>query len=244
MNRKIIRTIQRAGQAIFYLLFAALLLTFIVKFGGPNILRQYISYGIGTCKNTPILCMQPQKNIYTPQISPEYRQTLIPHEFPRMSIAVPKGFMLVQELIKKQYYKRKYTHKKAVIYLLIQEPGAFIRLYPDVLKQGVKDNAEFIRRLMYARLDQVNTITDAFFLIMKSIITPDIGCQSAAKMIEFKMEKHFGFINYLLTGQDNYFDCNVLDQDGNFYKVYIKDIGAVLDLNNVFAVISTLKPVN
>lgn len=219
-------------------------LVFIIKFGGPNILRQYVSYGIGNCKNTPILCMQPGENVFTPEVDNEYRDTLVPHDFPKMSISVPKGFRIIQELIKKEYYKKRRPNNKAVIYLLIQEPGAFIKLYPDVKKQGVNDNYEFIRRLTYAHLNQVNNITDAFFLIMKSIFTPDIGNQSTAKMIQFKFNNFRGFINYSMAKPNNYFDCNVSDADGNFYKVYIKDIGGLLDLNNVFTIISTLKPVN
>jgi len=219
-------------------------IAFVVKFAGPNILRQYIGYGIGNCKNTPILCMQPEEKVFTPQIDSAYLDTLVPHVFPRMSVRVPKGFAIVQELIKQKYYKKRRTNNKAVIYLLIQEPGAFIKLYPDVRKQGVTDNYEFIRRLMYADLDQVNNITDAFFVIMKSVFTPDIGNQSTAKMIKFQITDYKGFINYSMAKPDNYFDCNVFDINGNFFKVYIKDIGGILDLNNVFAIISTLKPVN
>ncbi|HNW40240.1 MAG TPA: hypothetical protein PL125_01485 [Candidatus Omnitrophota bacterium] len=219
-------------------------LAFIVKFAGPNILRQYISYGIGNCKSSPILCMQPDEKIFQPQINTEYRDTLIPHAFPRMTVSVPKGFTLVQELIKQRYYKKRHPNNNAVIYLLIQEPDAFIKLYPDVQKQGIKDNYEFINRLMYANLDRVNNITDAFFIIMKSIFTPDVGNQSTAKMIKFEFNGMRGFINYSMAKPNNYFDCNVSDPDGNFFKVYIKDIGASLDLNNVFAIISTLKPVN
>ena len=219
-------------------------LAFVVKFAGPNILRQYISYGIGDCKTIPILCMQPEEKIFIPQIDTQYKETLVPHEFPRMSIAAPKGFNLIQELIKKPYYKKRHSYNRAVINLLIQEPGAFIRLYPDVQKQGVQDNYEFIRRLMYAHLEKIENLSDAFFLIMKSVFTPDIGNQNTAKMIRFQISELKGFINYSMAGPDNYFDCNVLDSAGNFYKVYIKDIGAQLDLNNVFAIISTLKPVN
>jgi len=131
-----------------------------------------------------------------------------------------------------------------VIHLLIQEPGALIKLYPDVQKQGVNDNYEFMRRLNYASLSKVENITDAFFLIMKSVFTPDIGNQSTAKMIQFQFLDFKGFINYSMAKPNNYFDCNVSDSAGNFFKVYIKDIGARLDLNNVFAIISTLKPVN
>ena len=219
-------------------------LAFVIRFAGPNILRQYISYGVGDCKTTPILCMQPDEKIFTPQIDNKYLETLVPYTFPKMSISAPKGFTLIQELVKKQYYKKRHTNNQAVIYLLIQEPGAFIKLYPDVQKQSINDNYEFIRRLMYANLGKVANITDAFFLIMKSVFTPDIGNQSTSKMIKFQLEDKKGFINYTMAKPTFYFDCNVFDVDGNFFKVYIKDVGARLDLNNVFAIISTLKPVN
>jgi len=219
-------------------------LAFIIKFGGPNLLRQYISYGVGNCKTTPILCMQPDEKIFTPRIDNEYLGTLVPQNFPKMSFSAPKGFTLIQELIKKPYYKKRHANNRAVINLLIQEPGALIKLYPDVQKQGVNDNYEFMRRLNYASLSKVENITDAFFLIMKSVFTPDIGNQSTAKMIQFQFLDFKGFINYSMAKPNNYFDCNVSDSAGNFFKVYIKDIGARLDLNNVFAIISTLKPVN
>ena len=99
-----------------------------------------------------------------------------------------------------------------------------------------------MRRLMYANLNKVNNITDAFFVIMKSIFTPDIGQQHACRMIKFELGDKRGFINYTMTKPSNYFDCNVLDHQGNFFKIYIKDSGGHLDLNNVFAIISTLKP--
>jgi len=234
------RTIKYFSRAVLLII----ALAFVIKFAGPNILRQYISYGIGNCKTTPILCMQPEERIFTPLVDSEYLDTLIPHTFPKMSVSVPKGFTLIQELIKKRYYKKRHSNNRAVINLLIQEPGAFIKLYPNVQKQGVKDNYEFISRLMYANLESVENITDAFFLIMKSVFTPDIGNQSTAKMIKFQLPGLKGFINYSMAKPDNYFDCNVSDEAGNFFKVYIKDVGAHLDLNNVFAVISTLKPVN
>ena len=64
----------------------------------------------------------------------------------------------MQELIKKVYYKKRHVRNQAVIFLLRQEPGAFIKLYPDVQKQGVRDNYEFMRRLMYANLKNVENI--------------------------------------------------------------------------------------
>jgi len=230
-----------------YLSFIVILLiaaAFIIKFAGPAILKQYISYGIGDCKTIPILCMYPEEKVFTPEIDNAYLSTLVPHSFPRMSIWAPKGFALVQELIKKTYYKKPHHNNKAVIYLLAQQPGEFLKLYPDVKKQGVKDNREFMRRLSYAHLDKINNITDAFFIIMKSVFTPDIGNQKIGKMIRFKIGDKSGYINYTMAKPDNYFDCNVLDANDNFFKVYIKDIGSRLDLNRVFAIISTLKPVN
>jgi hypothetical protein len=252
MKRKVLTAANRFIKHLFKFLFLVIILSFgvvfVIKFAGPNILKQYLIYGVGDCKTIPILCMQPEANIFTPQINKEYLDTLIPHTFPKkMYIAVPKGFTLVQELIKKEYYKKRrvsHASNNAVIYLLYQAPDAFIKLYPDVQKQGINDNHEFIRRLMYANFGNLDNITDAFFIIMKSIFTPDIGNQNIAKMIKFQLEDKSGYINYNMAKPYNYFDCNVLDAKGNFFKVYIKDIGATLDLNNVFAIISTLSPVD
>ncbi len=234
---------KRAAKYLSRAIILILAIAFVIKFGGPNILRFYVSYGIGDCKTIPILCMQPEVKIFTPQINKEYLNTLVAQSFPKMSVSVPKSFNLVQELIKKPYYKKRHPNYSAIIYLLLQEPKDFIKLYPDVRKQGIKDNHEFIRRLMYANLKKVNNVTDAFFIIMKSIFTPDIGNQNIAKMIKFQIENMTGFINYSMAKPDNYFDCNVLDDKDNYFKVYIRDTGAHLDLNNVFAIISTLKPV-
>jgi hypothetical protein len=63
-------------------------------------------------------------------------------------------------------------------------------------------------------------------------------------MIKFQLQDFKGFLSYSMAKPDNYFDCSVFDSNGNLFKVYIKDTGAFLDLNNVFAIISTLKPVN
>ena len=219
-------------------------LGFVIKFAGPNLLKQYISFGIGDCKDIPILCMEPEEEIIRPQNPPEdYILALVPQEFTQMAVSCPKGFSLVQELIKKPFYKKnRWLDKGAAIYLLRQEPGAFLRLYPELRKQRINDNYEFLQRLTFANLNKVKNLTDAFFLIMKSVFTPDIGNQLTAKMIRFQMRGKKGFINYNLLLPDNYFDCNIIDSRDNFYKVYIKDRGARLDLNKVFAIISTIKP--
>lgn len=251
-RNKIIKYIINVSAFLFFS-------AFVIKFAGPGILKQYITYGIGNCKDIPVLCRQPEDNIFKPEIDKEYLNSLIPQNFPKMSISVPKGFTLIQELIKKRYYKKRHANHKAVIYLLYQEPKAFIKLYPEVEKQGITDNEKFIHRLMHANLNQLNNITDAFFVIMKSIFTPDIGNQNTAKMVKFELNNIKGFINYTMAKPafvdegkaepirdqltDNYFDCNILDDKGSFFKVYIRDAGARLDLNNVFAIISTLKPI-
>lgn len=218
-----------------------LCLAFVVKFGGPNILRQYISFGIGSCENIPILCMQPDKKTFFPEVNNEYRDTLVPQIFPKFSISAPKGFALIQELIKRRYYKKRNKGDGSVIYLIYQEPQALIRLYPDVRKAGVKDNREFIRRMSYSNLSGVNTITDAFFVIMKSVFTPDVGNQGTVKMIKFELGDKAGYISYNLLKPENYFDCIVVDKQDNLFKLYIKDRGNRLDLNKLFTIISTLK---
>lgn len=233
---------EKFAKFLYSTVVVLLSLALVIKLAGPRILKMYITYGIGDCAAIPILCLQPESTILTPEINSTLE--LIPQTFPKMSVSVPRGFALVQELIKKTYYKRKNLNDRAVIYLLIQEPGAFIKLYPDVKKQGITDNREFIRRLMYANLDKIDGLTDAFFIVMKSIFIPDIGNQETAKMIRFKIGNKDGYINYTTSNTDNYYDCNVLDNKGNYFKVYIKDIRGRLDLNDVFAIISTLKPVN
>ncbi len=235
---------KRFTKYLINIIILVLAVAFVVKFAGPNILRQYISFGIGDCKSIPILCLQPEENIFRPQIDKEYVETLVPQNFPRMSVAVPKGFNLIQELIKRNYYKKRHSGNQAVIYLLHQDPGAFIKLYPDVQKQGVKDNAEFINRLVNANLSKVNTITDALFIILKSVFTPDLGNQGIVRIIKFQIQDKKGFISYQLAKPNNYFECNVLDEKDNFFKIYIKDIGSRLDLNQVFGIISTLKTIN
>lgn len=237
------------SNLIKYTLIASIILScavFVIKFAGPNLLIQYISYGIGDCKKIPILCMEPEEKIIRPEAGLEdYLQELVPQNFPRMSILCPKGFTIIQELIKRPYYKKnKRQEKGGVIYLLYQEPGEFLKLYPDVRKQGVNNNYEFISRLSSANLNKVKNITDAFFVIMKSVFTPDIGSQKIVRMIEFQAYQFRGFINYNLSRPNSYFDCNIMDSRDNFYKVYIKDKENRLDLNKVFRIISTIKPVN
>jgi len=79
---------------------------------------------------------------------------------------------------------------------------------------------------------------------MKSLFTPDLGDEKNVKMVKFAIGNKKGFISYNLAPAGNYFDCNIINNRGDFFKVYIKDRAAVLDLKNVLAIISTLEKVS
>ena len=237
----------KKGKSVKYITIAVVLLLsllFVAKFSGPAILKFYIESGIGTCSKIPILCMKPQEQINQPQLNKEYIRELLLYRFPKMTVFLPKGFATVHEKIKKVYYKRRRKDTGAIIYLLYEEPGFFVNLYPDVKKQGVLDNYEFIRRTMYASINEIKGLTDAFFVIMKGIFIPDLSEQTDVKMAQVTIGEKRGFINYNLGKKDSYFDCNVLTKEGDFFKIYIKDRGATLDLNKVLTIISTIERVS
>lgn len=221
------------------LIFLSLL--FVAKFGGPNILKWYIASGMGDCRQEPILCNSPDEVIHA-RIDREYAKELLPREFPRMSISAPKGFDLVQETKKKVYYKRhKSLDTGSTIYLLYEPPGFFPGLYPQLKKRGVADNYEFIKRVMSTEFNNINNLTDAFFVIMKGIFLPNLGDQNTARMAAFYLGDFKGFINYNTVGQSHYFDCNIVDKGGDFFKVYIHDNRGSLGLDQVFTIISTVR---
>jgi hypothetical protein len=237
MKKNILRII-----AVIIVLFLAV--AFVAKFGGPNILKLYIETGIGNCQKIPILCMMPQEKITNPEINKEYLSELTYLTFPKIGIYVPKGFSVVQENIKKVYYKkrqRKFAH--AAIYLLYEEPDFFVNLFPQLKKVGIRNDYEFFERVMSARITNIKNITDAFFVIIKGVFIPDLGNQEKAKMAQFTVSDKKGFINYNLSKPDNYFDCNVFNQQGDYFKIYIKDVGARLDLNKVLMFISTINKI-
>lgn len=222
-----------------------LALAFVAKFGGPSILRFYVENGIGSCEKIPFLCAIPEKEIANTEISKEYSSQLLPYNFPGMEIYLPKGFAVVKERIARIYYKKnRRLHSGPVIYLLDEEENFFVNLFPQVKKDGVKNDYEFISRVMYADIKNIRNLTDAFFVIMKSAFIPDLGGQGGIKMVKFSVLGKKGFINYNIGNKENYFDCNIINNQGAFFKLYIKDKGAKLDLNKVIAVISTVKKVN
>lgn len=224
--------------AVFFLI----ALIFVARFGGPNILRLYIDRGIGDCQRLPILCMAPVEEITNPKIDKEYIAQLLPQEFPKMQIYIPKDVTVIKGSITKVYYEKKIQKRPgSVIYLLHKKPNFFINLFPQLNKQGIRNDYEFLTRLMYAKTKNIKNLTDTFFVITKSIFTPNLGEQRDIKMIRFTINDKKGFINFNISTSENYFDCNIIISQGDFFKIYIKDKAARLDLDKVFAIISTIK---
>lgn len=218
---------------------------FVLKFGGPGILRLYIETGIGNCQKIPILCKAPEQEIMKAGVNEEYLRQLSPHKFPRMSISVPKGFTVVQEKVKKVYYKRgKVMENEAVIYIDQQEPNFLINLFPKLRKHGIQDDFELMKHAMFARINKIKDLDDAFFVILKSVFTPDLGDQNDAKMLQATIGNKRCFVNYNITGKENYFDFNIFDDKGSFFKVYIRDKNALLDLDKALTIISTARKIS
>jgi hypothetical protein len=228
-----------AGTYFVYFLLLAAGIALVVKLSGPRLLKLYVQSGMGDCSKSQIFCMFPDEQIIVPAIDEEYLKELIPYEFPMTTLSFPRGFDVVFEMIKKPYYKKS-KHKKGetIAYILHQPARFFVELYPQLQKQGVVDDYEFIKRMMNADVNRIKGLTDAFFVIMKGIFTPDLGDQKNVKMLEFRMKSKKGFLNYNPSFQ--YFDCNIFDEEGEFFKIYIKDSAATLDLNKVFTIISTV----
>ena len=122
-----------------------------------------------------------------------------------------------------------------------QSPGYFLKLFPQVKSKEVNNNYDFIKQLVFADTNRVKNITDAFFVILKSIFTPDIGDQNKIVMASFSIPGKRGFISYNLFDKEYYFDCNIISDRGDYFKVYIKDISARLEIKEALAIISTLK---
>jgi hypothetical protein len=232
----------KRANFIFSIIIFILALTFVIIFAGPNILKAYIRTGIGSCAKIPILCKIPTQEIINPELDKTYLATLIPHKFSKLSLSTPKGFAVIQELEKKPYYKKRLNHhKESIIYTFRQDPGYFIKLFPQVKSAEITNNYDFIKRLAFAQIDGIKDTTDAFFIILKSIFTPDLGDQNKVISASFIMPDKRGFINYNLFDKAYYFECNVISEGGDFFKVYIKDTEATLELKEIFAIISTLE---
>lgn len=229
-------------KAVLVIALAALAVS-AVKLSGPLFLKIYIEQGVGNCKAIPILCMQPRQiDIAAPEKS--FIDEMVPFTFssPAVEIYAPKGFKVVRERMTKVYYKkRSQKYKGDTIYMVYQEKDFFVNLYPQLKRYGIEDDYAFVRRVMYANINTVSTLVDAFFVIIKGIFTPNLGPGSALQMAEFVTPELNGFINYSLYPEENYFDCNVFDKEGRYFKIYIKDKSALLDLKKAFAILSSVR---
>ncbi len=213
---------------------------FAVAYGKEQLLRAYIEYGLGDCKRIPILCMAPEEEISNFSPDAGYLAELLPYKFKEIKITLPRGFNVVNEKIKRVYYKRKPGKKDGqTIYLLYEKPDFFINLFPVLRKAGIKNDYVFLSRTMSAQTREIHNLTDTLFVIVKTIFTPYLGEQKNVKMFKFSGENRKGFINYNLSPNGNYFDCNIIDNQGNFFKIYIKDKAATLDLSKVITIAST-----
>ncbi len=219
---------------------------FVAKFGGPQLLRLYIRTGMGGCKDLPIICVAPSVELDNPYFSKDRLQNFTYFKFKNIGISLPKGFSVVRGQIKRHFYKKKIVPEgRQTIYLLYQKPDFFVGLWPFVKKQGVFDDYEFVRRTMAARTQEINNLTDTFFVVMKGVFTPYLGDQQNLVMLKVKMGNKRGFINFDLNPLANYYDCTIIDDNKDFFKIYIKDTNKVLSLEDVLAVISTVrKPLN
>jgi len=245
VHMKLKLTKEKILDGISSVIIFALALTFVAKFAGPIILRSYIQGGIGNCQKVPVLCIVPEKEIDNPSVSKEYLLELLPCKFPEMQLCVPKGFKVIKEKITKVYYKRRRRQDKgATIYLLYKKPNFFVNLFPQAVKQGIKNDYEFLNRTMSAKVEKIDNLTDAFFVIMKTVFTPNLGAYKNIKMVKFTNADKKGFITYNLSPSENYFDCNIFNEQGDFFKIYIKDKAAGLDLDKVFTIISTINRVD
>ena len=220
----------------------AVVIYYGVKFASPSMLKAYIATGTGNCQTSPIFCMQPGNEIIEARGNKEYLEQLTVFKFDDIQVRMPKDFVVVHERVQKVYYK-KIKHKKcgSSAFLLNQPPDYFIHLFPQAASRGVKTDYEFLDRTMCANLNNIKDSTDAFFVIVKGIFIPDVGNQKTVTMIRFKLGAWKGFMNYNLTPAGNYFDCNIITDKNAFLKVYIKDVGKELDLDKVFAILSSLK---
>ncbi|MCX5697544.1 MAG: hypothetical protein NTU54_06235 [Candidatus Omnitrophica bacterium] len=218
---------------------------FVAKFGGPSILKMYVRAGITQSHNQAIFSLAPEQAINKPEIENAYLSGLKHYRLPEIEISLPKDIRAVQGETTRTYYKKRpWRTGEAVAYILYEKPRFFMNLFPRLKKQGITSDQDFLSHTMSAKLDDIKTITDAFFVIMKGIFTPDLGDQKNLQMLSFSTSDKNGFISYNLNKSANYFDCNFFDHKGNFFKVYVKDITGSLDINKIFAIISTVKQKN
>lgn len=223
--------------------FVGLGILFVIRFGGPAILRMYIEAGLGNCQKTPILCVKPQREIINPVINEKYLFGLPYSELGGVQICTPKEFKLVKQRITKIYKEEALKTGGPTIYLLYEQPDFFVNLFRQSRKYGINNDYDLISRVMNVNLKEIDNLTGAFFAIMKGIFTPNLGDQSNVKIVKVITLKFKGFISYNFGAKENYFDCNIFDKEGNYFKLYIKDVEKMLDMNKVLAILYSIKKV-
>jgi len=220
----------------------ALCIAFIAKFAGQSFLKLYVAYGVGDCRKVPALCLKPSAKMEDVPVDMMYVGNLMPQRFEKMQIALPLGFTALEEKIttKVNFKRGRLKITGPTVFIFHRGPNFFIDLFPRLKSRGIKNDGEFIKRVMTADFNKIKNFEDAFFVIMKGIFIPDLGKQDNVKMMEFSVGDKTGFLNYNYTRSGNFFDCNIISPGGVFSKIYIKDISKSLDIFKVLAIISTL----
>lgn len=226
----------------FIILALAGAVLYIAHFAGPKILRMYVHAGIGFIHRQPIFGMKPSDASVPLEINEEYLTELKPYKFSDVSISLPKEYRVVQGTEEKSYYK-KYTKKSsgAVVYLLYQPPHYFVDSFPDIKEKGVTDDYTFVKKTMQSDADIIRNVTDAFFVVMKSLFTPDLGNQKNLCMISFEGHGKKGFISFNLGETEYAFVCDVFDSGNNYFKIFLRDKSRKMDLRKIFTIISTVR---
>jgi len=148
----------------------------------------------------------------------------------------------VQGEEEKTYYKKRpWKTMGSIVYLLYQPPDYFVNSFPDIKEKGVTDDYTFVKRTMCSDADSIRTITDAFFVVMKSIFTPDLGDQKNLCMISFEGDGKKGFISFNLGKKEFAYSADIFDKDRNYFKIFLRDRSRKIDLKKVFTIISTIR---
>lgn len=232
----------RAIKVVYISIALLLAGLFVARFGLPAVLRAYVITGIGNCQKMPLLCAVPEKELVNPPVDEECVAELYRYKLTGSEICLPKGYPLVRDEIESAFHKKgRVVARGPAIYIFYEKPGFFVNLFPQVRKQGIGSNYEFLSRMMHASLNSINSLTDAFFTIAKTIFIRDLGNQKTLRIIEFAFADKKGFIAYSLSKWENYFDCSIIDSRDYLITLYIKDKGARLDVDKVISIISTVK---
>lgn len=226
--------------ALLLILGAAVL--FIIRFGGPQLLSFYVRSGLGKEVHLPIFYSARKEERAVTAVSEQVLAQLRPTRMENVELGVPKEFVIFKGALKRSYYK-KWPPKSAgsQIHLLTQPKNYFVRLNPQVMAQGVSDDYEFLRRVQDARLDRIRSISDAFFVIMKGIFTPDLGDQKDLRTVTFTLPGKRGFLTESHASEGDFYDCNFFDDRDRYFKLYIKDLNRSLSRSGVLAIVSTVR---